>query len=257
MIQSPRPANQPDTTISTASRRSATQPSRNPQHAATAVLCYCTRLSGTAHLSEKTPDLGGATGIRTPDLLHAMEHRSVHQSPRQATSDPAELLIRPEEVTSVHQSSPRTVTNLVTSQNRHHPENRNNIRILGSRRASPLLYQAWHADAPGAIATQPANPPTPHPPRRPAPTGSLPATTPPAPTGRQRTPGTGRRTLSAHPTAGRSPGRPQAAGTTSQRRHPQPARGAMLPADPPAPTRHSAARHSAATPSPRPARRPA
>jgi len=63
-------------------------------------------------------DLRGATGIRTPDLLHAMEHPTVHHSLPQATRDPAELGIRPLQATSVHQSSPRTVTTSVTRDTR-------------------------------------------------------------------------------------------------------------------------------------------
>ena len=57
-------------------------------------------------------------GIRTPDLLHAMESRPIHNGPRQFTGDPAELAIRSDWITSVHQSSPRTVTSLVTSRRR-------------------------------------------------------------------------------------------------------------------------------------------
>ena len=57
-------------------------------------------------------------GIRTPDLLHAMESRPVHDGPRQFTSDPSELAIRSDWTTSVHQSSLRTVTSLVTSRRR-------------------------------------------------------------------------------------------------------------------------------------------
>jgi hypothetical protein len=55
-------------------------------------------------------------GIRTPDFLHAMERRTAHGSPRQFTRDPSELAICPEQVTSVHESSLRTVTSLVTSR---------------------------------------------------------------------------------------------------------------------------------------------
>jgi len=47
-----------------------------------------------------------------------MERRTVHGSPRQFTRDPADLAIRPEQVTSVHESSLRTVTSLVTSRPR-------------------------------------------------------------------------------------------------------------------------------------------
>jgi len=59
--------------------------------------------------------MSGAMGIRTPDLLHAMESRSVHGSPREFTAAPAELVIRSDRISSVHQSSVRTVTSLVTS----------------------------------------------------------------------------------------------------------------------------------------------
>ena len=61
-------------------------------------------------------------GIRTPDLLHAMERRTVHRNPRQFTRDPAELAFRPEQVTSVHESSLRTVTSLVTSPTNCRPK---------------------------------------------------------------------------------------------------------------------------------------
>ena len=47
-------------------------------------------------------------GIRTPDLLHAMERRPVHDGPRQFTGDPFEQVIRSDRITSVHQSSLRT-----------------------------------------------------------------------------------------------------------------------------------------------------
>ena len=48
--------------------------------------------------------------------LHAMESRPVHRSPRQFTRDPAEQVIRSDCITSVHGSSPRTVTSLVTGR---------------------------------------------------------------------------------------------------------------------------------------------
>jgi hypothetical protein len=48
--------------------------------------------------------------------LHAMDSRHVHRSPRQFTWDPAEQVIRSDCITSVHGSSPRTVTSLVTSR---------------------------------------------------------------------------------------------------------------------------------------------
>ena len=69
-------------------------------------------------------------GIRTPDLLHAMESRPVHNGPRQFTGDPAELAIRSDRITSVHQSSPRTVTSLVTSRRRTgaYPDNPSLVR---------------------------------------------------------------------------------------------------------------------------------
>ena len=76
-----------------------------------AVLYCCTRCPGVRIMVLTC----GATETRTPDLLHAMERRIVHRSPRPFTRDPPELAFRPEQVTSVHQSSPRTVTSLVTS----------------------------------------------------------------------------------------------------------------------------------------------
>lgn len=82
----------------------------------------------------------GATETRTPDLLHAMERRTVHHSPRPFTRDRPELAFRPEQVTCVHQSSLRTVTSLVTSPPRHYRRlpHRNNIRIIASCRTDPL-----------------------------------------------------------------------------------------------------------------------
>jgi hypothetical protein len=58
--------------------------------------------------------------IRTPDLLHAMEVRTVHQGPGEFTPNPTEQRIRTEQAASVHESSPRTVTSLVTSQRPDH-----------------------------------------------------------------------------------------------------------------------------------------
>ena len=70
-------------------------------------------------------------GIRTPDLLHAMESRPVHNGPRQFTSNPGELAIRSDWITSVHQSSPRTVTSLVTSRRRTGAYPDNSILVRG------------------------------------------------------------------------------------------------------------------------------
>lgn len=55
-------------------------------------------------------------GFERQASLHAMESRPVHASPRQFTSNPAEQAIRSDCIASVHQSSPRTVTSLVTSR---------------------------------------------------------------------------------------------------------------------------------------------
>jgi hypothetical protein len=62
--------------------------------------------------------------------LHAMESRPVHRSPRQFTRDPAEQVIRSDCITSVHASSPRTVTSLVTS-----------CRDAPGCRANPSLFR--------------------------------------------------------------------------------------------------------------------
>ena len=64
--------------------------------------------------------------------LHAMERRPVHDGPRQFTSDPAELAIRSDWITSVHQSSPRTVTSLVTSRRRTGAYPDNSILVRGN-----------------------------------------------------------------------------------------------------------------------------
>jgi hypothetical protein len=80
-------------------------------------------------------DLGfrsGATGIRTPDLLHAMECRLVHDGPGQVTFDPPELRIRPPRATTVHAGSLRTVSSLVTSVQVSSPG------TVTSSRAQPL-----------------------------------------------------------------------------------------------------------------------
>src|SRR6266498_2933970 len=54
-------------------------------------------------------------GIRTPDLLHAMQRRSVHHRPLPFTTDTPDQPIRPQESARVHHRSLRTVTSLVTS----------------------------------------------------------------------------------------------------------------------------------------------
>lgn len=89
-------------------------------------------------------------GIRTPGLLHAMESRPVHASPRQFTSNPAEQVIRSDCIASVHQSSPRTVTSLVTSRphTRACPHNPSLFRVHAPCLAGPLpqpVRQAPHA----------------------------------------------------------------------------------------------------------------
>jgi len=57
-----------------------------------------------------------ATEIRTPDLLHAMQLKSVHSSPPAFAADTADLPFRPQGSAAVHYSSLRTVTSLVTSR---------------------------------------------------------------------------------------------------------------------------------------------
>jgi hypothetical protein len=58
-------------------------------------------------------------GDSNSGLLACLERRIVHHSPRQFTRDRAELATCPEQVTSVHQSSLRKVTSLVTSPRCH------------------------------------------------------------------------------------------------------------------------------------------
>ena len=72
--------------------------------------------------------------------LHAMESRPVHRGPRQFTRDLAELAIRSDWITSVHGSSLRTVTSLVTSSCRTgaYPDNSSLVRINVPRLAGAL-----------------------------------------------------------------------------------------------------------------------
>jgi hypothetical protein len=91
----------------------------------------------------------GATETRTPDLLHAMERRTVHHGPRQFTRDPSELAIRPEQVTCVHQGSPRMVTSSVTSPPCHYRYRRIAITFessppAGSAHRGSLTAQLAH-----------------------------------------------------------------------------------------------------------------
>ncbi len=84
--------------------------------------------------------LGGAMGIRTPDLLHAMERRSVHHRPPPFTMGTADQPVRPPQSAGVHHRSLRTVTSLVTS----HP--RATVPARKARRHTSLLPgQAAHA----------------------------------------------------------------------------------------------------------------
>ena len=77
-----------------------------------AVLSCCTRSSGFRIISLTC----GAMGIRTPDLLHAMEPTSVHDSPPPFVIDAADQVIRSRQSARVHQDSLRTITNTVTSR---------------------------------------------------------------------------------------------------------------------------------------------
>jgi hypothetical protein len=139
-------------------------------------------------------------GIRTPDLLHAMERRTVHHSPRQATRDCPELRIRSQQSTSVHDSPLRTVTSLVTSPVRDHAGHKHQ----GSKKpASPDLSPHFTSLArdparrycPAAFLPEPVVSGT----GAPAHPGS--ASSCPAPRGRQCTPGSRDRTAGARPAA--------------------------------------------------------
>jgi hypothetical protein len=86
-------------------------------------------------------------GIRTPDLLHAMENRPVHHSPRQVTCNPLELGINSKRTVSVHVSSLRTVTSLVTSHwhGRAHAGDRSRFRVSTTHLAyPPTPPPVWH-----------------------------------------------------------------------------------------------------------------
>jgi hypothetical protein len=137
-------------------------------------------------------ELGGATGIRTPDLLHAMERRTVHHSPHQATRDRAELRIRSGQVTSVHESPPRTVTSLVTSPASGHADQKHQC----PKRPPPLSL----SPCPTSLARGPARRYRPASetgtPARPGISSSYPALG-----GRQCTPCSGDRTIGARAVA--------------------------------------------------------
>jgi hypothetical protein len=99
-------------------------------------------------------------GIRTPDLLHAMESQSVHRRLPQFTSDPPEQAIRSDCITSVHQSSPRTVTSLVTSHPRTgaNPDNSSLVRgnlacLAGTLQPAPQESGSAHCTPDGADRT--------------------------------------------------------------------------------------------------------
>jgi hypothetical protein len=100
-------------------------------------------------------------GIRTPDLLHAMERRPVQDRPPQYTSDPPELGIRSDRVASVHHSSPRTVTSLVTSPRhvRACPAKLRLLRIAVPHLAGPLPQPGRQASRrPGSAQCTPGRP---------------------------------------------------------------------------------------------------
>jgi hypothetical protein len=92
----------------------------------------------------------GGLWAQVPDLLHAMERRPVHKSSRQFTGEPSELAIRSDRVTSVRQSSPRTVTSLVTSRycTGAYPGNsilvRGNVACLADT-IQPARQESWSA----------------------------------------------------------------------------------------------------------------
>jgi len=155
--------------------------------------------------------MSGATEIRTPDLLHAMERRSVHHSPPSFTTDTADQPFRSYESARVHHRSLRTVTSLVTSRP---PGRRSSPEIRAVHRAAERIYRDYagvrfpaslHA---GTWAAEPAGPD--HPRRtaiRPAPpvTSRSPA---------QCTPAVPERTPAAQATGPRG-ARPRSAGTPS------------------------------------------
>src|ERR1019366_3048484 len=81
-------------------------------------------------------------GIRTPDLLHALEKRSVHRSPLPFSTDTADQPIRPPQSAAVHDSSLRMVTSFVTS----HPGN-----AAPARQTRP---DTWPSARPDSACTQ-------------------------------------------------------------------------------------------------------
>src|ERR1019366_6620461 len=81
-------------------------------------------------------------GIGTPDLLHALEQRSVHRSPLPFSTDTADQPIRPPQSAAVHDSSLRMVTSLVTS----HPGN-----AAPARQTRP---DTWPSARPDSACTQ-------------------------------------------------------------------------------------------------------
>src|SRR5258708_10882057 len=103
---------------------------------------------------------GWTTRPRVQDL-HAMERQPVHASPRQFTSNPAEQAIRSDRVTSVHESSPRTVTSLVTSRppTRACRDNPSLFRVHAACVAGPLLPQPVRQapQGPGSVQCTPAD----------------------------------------------------------------------------------------------------
>jgi len=99
-------------------------------------------------------------GIRTPDLLHAMEQRSVHHSPLPFATDTADQPIRPPQSAAVQDSSLRMVTSLVTS----HPGNaapacKPPARYRPSARPDGACTEITPAGATPSRLSQRANPP--------------------------------------------------------------------------------------------------
>jgi hypothetical protein len=112
-----------------------------------------------------TWETSGAMGIRTPDLLHAMQRRSVHHRPPPFTTDTADQPVRPQESARVHHRSLRTVTSLVTSHPRYAaPAQGNPGRVPGlSRAQEPAFTEATpgRVSRPLAIAVTRACEPSP------------------------------------------------------------------------------------------------
>jgi hypothetical protein len=97
----------------------------------------------------------GATETRTPDLLHAMQRRSVHHRPPPFTTGTADQPRCPPPSARVHHRSLRTVTSLVTIHQARRPSPGNPGRIPALRRAEPA---AFTEATPGRACRPPPSP---------------------------------------------------------------------------------------------------